>query len=107
MPMEAIDPEKMPDGLSVTEAPTIEIMSGSYINNNQLVPRPIMGTTLSGLVLSAVPLGAVLTISGPTGKSQQYTTDSETVNLAFPKAGLYKLNLNLWPYMPNNFEVIV
>jgi hypothetical protein len=108
VPLEALkDDHEIPPGLVVESKPSFEEIKVGYVDEGQLIPRPPFDATLDGLTLSGVPLGTALTITGPTGKTQTYTTDNETITLAFPKAGVYKLDLAIWPYLPKSFEVTV
>lgn len=71
-----------------------------FVLEGQIVPRPPMPITANGNVLSDVPIGAELRVD-----SQVYPVTDNTVELEFPVSGTYRVELNMFPYLPFQLEV--
>jgi hypothetical protein len=77
----------------------------AYVDLSGLDPvvtaRPEMGANISGLTISDVPVGAVLTIEGV-----DYTVNDGEAELSFSAAGTYTVTLAHWPHYDQSFEVV-
>lgn len=66
-----------------------------YVLNGEIVERPAMPAGLSGMTISGVPAGAVLTIdSQPVGMA-----DGTPIDLSFDLPGDYRFTAELFPYI--------
>jgi len=85
-----------------------------YIVSGQCVPRPVSPVVISRTavsadgtdttILSGVPLGAQVRVTGPTSLSADPATQSD-VTLTFAIAGQYQISVDAFPYL--TFGVIV
>lgn len=94
------------DGQAVIERASQDQHDGnSYVDlsgpDPVVSPFPEMGATISGLTISDIPAGAVLTIEGV-----DYTITDGTAELSFSAAGTYTVKLSKWPYLDQSFEVV-
>lgn len=76
------------------------ITRSNYVSNGEVKERPTLPTTLSGLTLNDVPLGASVLIEG-----QSYTATSETIELEFSLPGIYTVTIEKWPYITKELTV--
>jgi hypothetical protein len=76
--------------------------ANSFISGGVVVPRPSNPATISGLTISNIPTGCVLTIEGTA-----YIVNDGTAELSFNAPGTYSVGASLWPYLPKAFEVPV
>lgn len=72
-----------------------------YVVNGQLLERPDNPSTLNGLVIENVPLGATVSFD-----DQSYVVDDGTAELGFQFPGTYTVSVTCFPYLTKNFEVI-
>lgn len=73
-----------------------------YVRDGAAVPRPAGPAVLDGLLLTQVPVPAILQINQAT-----YPLTEATVELAFTLPGSYVLTLRAFPYLDQTFTVTV
>jgi len=104
------------DGLRVLilDGP-LESFGDHYVTDGALRPRPPMPATIDRTAIAAdgnevaqisgLPLGALVTVSGPGGE-QQITVDDGELSLSADVAATYRLAVECWPFRPCHFEVL-
>jgi hypothetical protein len=71
-----------------------------YVVNNEVVRRPIMGTTVERSILKGVLAGSTITIEG-----REYVGDGTDIELEFSLAGEHTVKVSLWPYVDQEFII--
>jgi hypothetical protein len=71
-----------------------------YVLDGQVVERPQNPTQLSGMTLTAVPVGSAITIAGT-----DYACDDGTADLHFDQPGSYIVTVKCWPMQVATFQV--
>lgn len=73
-----------------------------YVVSGQVVPRPDYPATLTGNALSGIVVPTAMKVNG-----NYYDVQEDTVTLDFPNPGVYKIELESWPYKNVSFEITI
>lgn len=73
-----------------------------YVVNGQAVERPTQSTTLTGTIISNMPIPATLLVDGA-----RIEVDDGKAELELLLSGAYKLRVEAWPYKDWEGEVTV
>jgi hypothetical protein len=71
-----------------------------YVLNGEVVNRPENPTTISGFVLSNVPVPSTIKIN-----SVSYEASESEIELSFNLPGTYAVTVSTWPYLDKEFQV--
>lgn len=72
-----------------------------YVVNGALQERPENPSTLNGLVIENIPVGASISFN-----DQSHIVDDGTAELEFQFPGTYTVTVTCFPYLTKDFEVI-
>lgn len=86
--------------LPAIEVPCLVSPEENFVSGGKLQFRPAGLATLEGHVLSGVRAGAVVVIDG-----KEYVADGTDIELHFSIPGSYRVAVNSWPYLDQEFIV--
>jgi hypothetical protein len=91
-------------GIAIDSKPDLP---NSYYADGAVQARPSNPTTLTGNVLSSLPVGSKLFLFSSSGKTQSYDVTEDTVTLNFPLPGTYRIRISKWPMLDQEFQITV
>ena len=71
-----------------------------YVYSGAVMPRPYNPASLTGKVLTDLPVPSTIYVNG-----QPYDCLEPTVELEFDQPGTYRVRVECWPYLDKEFTV--